>query len=130
VASDIDLVIRRSKRLERLLREEMAAKGRGLHELTSSVERQLPDGLVRRLRFIATVRNKLVHDDDVHQIDKRRDFSTACDLAEKQIKRLNRQMNRNFWLDTRFWLVTGATVLVVLVGMLIAVWMLRQRGQL
>ena len=125
MGSDIDLVIRRSKRLERLLREELAATGRGLHELVTSVERDLPRPLVRRLRFIATVRNKLVHDDRVTKIDARRDFAAACDLAEREIRRTNRQASRDFWLDRRFWLVSAAVAFSFFVGAIIAVYMLR-----
>ncbi len=48
------------KEIEYLL-ESIGAVGRGLHEKLSSVENQLPFSLVKVLRYIATVRNKLVH---------------------------------------------------------------------
>lgn len=54
--SDIELVIKRCKRLESLLGKHFAADGRGLHEKVTSVEHALPNPLVKRLRFIATVR--------------------------------------------------------------------------
>ena len=38
------------------------ATGRGLHEKISSVVGRLPDGIERQLRFIATVRNRLLHE--------------------------------------------------------------------
>ncbi len=67
--SDIELVIKNSKKLEGLLEKHFAATGRGLHEKVGSVERKLPDGVVRRLRFIATIRNKIVHEESYDKID-------------------------------------------------------------
>lgn len=86
--SDIELAIKRCKRLEALLEEELGASGRGLHEKVSSVEDSLPEPLVKRLRFIATVRNKLVHEPDSNQLDDRRDYEAACDAAERELKKL------------------------------------------
>ena len=61
--SQIETVIRASKQLEQLLEQQYAASGRGLHEKTSSIEAQLDSDTVRRLRKIATLRNKVVHED-------------------------------------------------------------------
>lgn len=85
--SDIELAIRWSKKLESLL-GRLGAAGRGLHEKVSSVERKLPDPLVRKLRFIATVRNKVVHDDEYHRIDDRAGFDKACKEAETQLRKM------------------------------------------
>jgi hypothetical protein len=85
---DIEIAIKRCKRLEKLLEQDFGAAGRGLHEKVSSVERQLPHKVVRRLRFIATVRNKLVHEADVDRLEDRREYERACDEVEKELKRL------------------------------------------
>jgi len=86
--SDYDLVLTRSKRLEHLLEEGLGATGRGLHEKTDSVASRLPPPLIKRLHFIATVRNKLVHDDSMKRLDDAKGYKQACDLAEAELTRL------------------------------------------
>lgn len=88
---DIEIAVTRCKRLETLLEAEFGATGRGLHEKVSSVQDELPDALVRKLRFIATVRNKLVHEADVKGFDNRQDYEAACNIAERELKRLGRR---------------------------------------
>lgn len=89
--SDIDLVVKKSKQFEGILEQQFGAQGRGLHEKVSSVERQLPAATVRKLRKIATVRNKVVHQTDANRIDNRQDFLTACTEAERELKALARK---------------------------------------
>ncbi len=124
--SDIDLAVRRSKRLERLLRDGIGARGKGLHELTSSVERKLPVDVVRRLRFVATLRNKIVHDLDYTRLDDRPGFVQACDLAEKELERLAGPGVRDSWRLTILVVIVLATFM--LVGVATAIVMLRRRG--
>ena len=62
-ASDNDVVLEASKRLETVLKERHGAAGRGLHEYTSDVEDALPEPVVKTLRWLATVRNNVVHGD-------------------------------------------------------------------
>lgn len=59
--SDIDLVIRRSREIEETLETRFGAKGKGLHQKLSSVEQKLPPDLVKQIRWIATMRNEVVH---------------------------------------------------------------------
>lgn len=87
--SDIDLAITRSKRLERLLEKNLKASGRGLHEKVSSVEGRLPEQLVRKLRKVATVRNKIVHEEKYTKIEDRKRFIRICDEAEREIRSLH-----------------------------------------
>ena len=49
--------------LEQLLETRYHAQGRGLHEKLSSVETQIPKRVQKRIRFIATMRNKATHED-------------------------------------------------------------------
>jgi hypothetical protein len=86
--SDIELVITRSKRFESMLERHFGATGRGLHEKVGSVERKLPDHVVRRLRFIATIRNKIVHEDGHDRIDDRKGFLDACASAETDLRKI------------------------------------------
>ncbi|HEY1191925.1 MAG TPA: hypothetical protein VGE74_30120, partial [Gemmata sp.] len=60
--SDIELAVTRTKALESLLEQALGATGKGLHEKVTSVQARLSPGLVKKLRFVATVRNKIVHE--------------------------------------------------------------------
>ncbi len=90
--SDIEQVIIHTRRLEKLLRVQYHAKGRGLHQLVSSCEERLPHRIVGKLRFIATIRNKVVHEDG-HRFE-RRQFLKACVECEKA---LTPRGNRFVW---------------------------------
>jgi len=104
--SDIDLVVTRSKRLEQLLEQKLGATGRGLHQKASSVEAKLPPQLLRELRLVATVRNKIVHENDYQKIEDRPAFIRAADDAERQLKAIGG--------SRRKWKVIGLCVLVVI----------------
>ncbi len=84
--SDIELAITRVKALESLLEQALGATGKGLHEKVTSVQDKLPLPLVKKLRFVATVRNKIVHESDYKQIDDRDGFLRACDEAEAELR--------------------------------------------
>lgn len=84
--SQIETVIRASKQLEQLLEQHYGAIGRGLHEKTSSIEVQLDNDTVRRLRKIATLRNKVVHED--FELD---DLATFQDDAQALVQQLQPQ---------------------------------------
>ena len=118
--SDYELVIKKSKHLERLLEEGFGAQGRGLHEKVSSVEGRLPAPLVKRLRFIATVRNKLVHDDRMDRLDDRRGYEDACNKAEKELNSLMQPASKK----PRGGLMLLAVGLVILA---IVLWLLMSR---
>jgi hypothetical protein len=81
--SDIDLAVKKSKRLEALLTRRWGATGKGLHEKVDSVQSRLPPELVRDIRKVATVRNKIVHDDSYKSIEDRRGFLRAYEQAER-----------------------------------------------
>ncbi len=51
------------KKTERLLTRNYKASGRGLHDKLSSVEHKLSEATQRKIRFIATIRNKAAHED-------------------------------------------------------------------
>ena len=54
-----------SRDFENLLTEIFGATGQGLHQKVNSVEAQLPPEVTKKLRFIASVRNGVVHKGDV-----------------------------------------------------------------
>jgi hypothetical protein len=77
--SDIDIVVTQSKTLEALLEQKFGATGRGLHEKLTSIEYQLEAGLVKNIRWIATMRNKVVHEN--FQLTNQNDFLRSCQRA-------------------------------------------------
>ena len=90
--SDIDLAVTRSQRLEQMLERDFGATGKGLHQKVSSVADSMPDDLVRKLRLVATVRNKVVHESG--RIDDRNRFLTAADSAERDLTAIRDRRGR------------------------------------
>jgi hypothetical protein len=82
--SDIERVIRASKSLEKLLEQQYGAVGRGLHEKASSVEEQLDAATLKSLRWVATMRNKVVHEDDFELPDPQ-GFSDTVERLTKAL---------------------------------------------
>ena len=122
--SDVDLAINRSKRLEQKLRRNYRVDGRGLHELVDAAKAKnaLPNALVRKLRLVATVRNKIVHDADYTRIDDRKGFVRACDEAERELDELGGP--RDSWRTTI--IVVACLLGLFLVGSALSIWMLRR----
>ena len=124
--SDIDLVIRRSKKLEGMLREQFKVQGRGLHDLTTAAKEKgaLPTPLVKKLRFIATMRNRIVHDTEVNALDDRRGFIQACDDAELLLGELAGPKD-----SLRLTLIVATVVvLFLIIGIVISVMLIRSHG--
>lgn len=73
-----------------LLRRELGASGAtgGLHECVSSVEARLPRELVRDLRFLATLRNKLVHEEGADALPDREAYLVRLRRAEAALQAL------------------------------------------
>ncbi|WP_018174157.1 hypothetical protein [Thioalkalivibrio sp. ALJ9] len=61
--SDLEAVFRYSKKIESALESVFGAEGRGLHEKVTSIEGDLPTEIAKKIRFIASVRNKLAHEE-------------------------------------------------------------------
>lgn len=118
--SDLERLLAVTRELESALRAR-GAHGRGLHSLVSSLEPTLPVELVKQLRWIATVRNEMLHEahrpsfyiDDLertarkalHQLGGRR-------LLPGLRIRLPRRQARAVWL--------AATVTAAVCGLLFA----------
>ena len=84
----IDEVIKRTKAIENLL-AKLGGKGRGLYAKMDAIKDQLDERKQKRIRFIATVRNKLVHDAEVELTpDLFRDFCSACDDVHAYLNEL------------------------------------------
>lgn len=103
--SDLEKAVRWCKRFESILERDLGARGRGLHEKIDSVEADLDPGVVRDLRLVATVRNRLVHEDGADRIDRRVEYRAACRRARRA---LTPRLRRRMWM-----IVLGlATILV------------------
>ena len=72
-------IVERSKNLEAMLKK-LDAEGRGMHELISSIQEKLELELIKKLRFIATLRNQAIHETEF-DIDS--DFDAFCDACEE-----------------------------------------------
>lgn len=87
--TSLDNLIRSSSNIENLL-EDKGAVGKGLHEKVSSIESELPESSVKSIRFIASIRNQLVHEGpDTVSFEKKRDFLEACQRVERDLNSLN-----------------------------------------
>jgi hypothetical protein len=75
--SDIQLAVAIARRLESLLESRFGASGRGLHEKLASVEARLPPAALPDGRYVATTRNKVVHEDAFALPDRDRFLRSA-----------------------------------------------------
>ncbi|UJF19301.1 DUF4145 domain-containing protein [Vibrio sp. SS-MA-C1-2] len=103
--AEIEMVVTKTRHLEFLLKEHYHAKGKGLHQLINSCEKRLPHDVIGKLRFIASVRNKVVHQDG-YQLDNRKQFIAACDYCENI---LTPRAERLIWRVV-FWLVVSLSL--------------------
>jgi len=84
---DIKLVILASKALERDLEQHFNAGGRGLHEKISSAK-GLDAQTVRRMRRVATVRNRILHQDGFDEIKDKKSFRSEFKLLQASLQKL------------------------------------------
>ena len=103
----ISLAVRGSQRIESFLKKHFNGKGKGLHEILSSVEEVIPEKTVRRARYVASVRNKVVH--EVAEIDDLEYFSDSINsiLADLQmivdarkVEQQQQQQQQQHWRDS------------------------------
>ena len=90
--TSIEIAVRFSKQIESLLVDKFGARGKGLHEKLTSVEKHIPAQLQKKIRKIATVRNKAVHENnfDIPDIDK---FSMICEQVIDELNALEIKQN-------------------------------------
>ena len=74
VSNDFELAVRSNKALCGRLKRALGADGDGLHDCVSSVQGRLGEALVRDLRYVATLRNKLVHEEGFDRLPDRGAF--------------------------------------------------------
>lgn len=91
--SALETVIKLSKKAEHILESGFGAAGRGLHEKVSSVERKIPSGLVKKLRYVATIRNHLVHELDF-ELNNPEEFFITAKKAIEELEQLEVQLTK------------------------------------
>lgn len=96
LTNDYELAIRASKKLEALLKQHFNAQGKGLHELISSIEKKnyFSDHTIRTMRRLATIRNKLIHDDNYNKIEDKAKFIEDFKIAKREIENLVNSNNK------------------------------------
>lgn len=88
--NDYELVCRTAKELEWLLERHFGAAGRGLGEKIAAAEAAgaLSPVLCRRLRFVAAIRNRLVHERGFDAIPNRPRFLEDFEAARLELESL------------------------------------------
>ena len=89
--NDFELVIRATKDLEYLLETGFhtpSGKNIGLHDKITSAQQShgLSLDTVKRLRYLVTIRNKMVHDHEFNSLPDRAQFAESYDSVEKELK--------------------------------------------
>jgi hypothetical protein len=83
----IESVVVRSRHIEKLL-ADLGGQGKGIHERVTSISSLLPTDLFKRIRFIASVRNKVMHDHDYHFDANEREFLDTCDAVVCELQEI------------------------------------------
>mmetsp|Transcript_24989 Transcript_24989/g.30532 ORF Transcript_24989/g.30532 Transcript_24989/m.30532 type:complete len:115 (+) Transcript_24989:152-496(+) len=100
-SNDFELVIRASKELEYLLETHFQApsgKEYGIHEKISLAQHEgapLSSNIVRQMRYLITIRNRIVHERDFNCIPERQSFVQTFDKIETELKDLIPDANKN-----------------------------------
>jgi len=93
-SNDFELVVRSTKEMEHLLETKFGAPsgkhGVGLHDKISAARdpkgNALPDRVVRKMRYLVTIRNKLVHEQGFDAIPERGKFAASFTEIEKELR--------------------------------------------
>ncbi len=84
-SEQVGKVVVLTRTLETLLEERFGAEGKGLHEKLNSVESSIPDHLLKRGHFIASIRNKAVHQEAHSSPDS---FYETCEKMIAELRAL------------------------------------------
>ena len=114
--SDIELVVRKSKTLERCLRQDFGAKGESLGQLIKSVEGKLPADTIQQLKRVNGMRNKVVHEERQDRLEDRREFVGLCDNLTRSLNHMAilRQTQERFQWFLGLTFVTAVSIIYIL----------------
>jgi len=78
-----EIVLKNTKRIESIL-DQMGAKGKGLYEKSLSIEEQLDNKILKSIKFIASIRNQLLHEEKFQLTEK-----IKSDFIKESLKIIN-----------------------------------------
>ena len=121
--SDLQTVVSGAKTIEKVLVEEFGAKGRGLYANMASSRIPIPQALQRRIRYVAAMRNKSVHELRLDLGDPAA-FTERCARLVEELRELhaNRQLVRTSHVAAApsgrpwAWGIGAVVVLALIVG--------------
>lgn len=88
--SQLETLIQFTKRIENTLEKQFNAQGRGLHTKVGSIEFNLPVALVKKIRWVATLRNKLVHEEDF-KLENINQVILECESILSELEALSKE---------------------------------------
>lgn len=77
-----------TKRIEAILEQKFAASGRGLYEKMATANMKLPEALQKRIRYVATLRNKTMHEEGF-EIPNIPEYVKTCQSIAAQLEHLH-----------------------------------------
>lgn len=87
----MDIVIKRCKKIESAL-VDLGAEGKGLHAKLSSLESSIEDSIKKKIRYVATIRNKALHDANFDvNAEVMREYTQACDEIDEYLLMMQHQ---------------------------------------
>ena len=81
-------VLQGTKRIEAILEEKFGSTGRGLYEKIDTANMKLPEPLQKRIRYVATLRNKAMHQEGF-EIDNIPEYVKTCQVIAEQLEHLH-----------------------------------------
>jgi hypothetical protein len=93
--NDYELVIKASKELEYFLEAEFHATGKGLHEKITSAQSELSSDIIKKMRYLATIRNKLIHERGFDAIPDRNKFIASFEASKVELEKIVKARNSN-----------------------------------
>ena len=91
-----EIVVKNTKKIEAIL-NNMNAEGSGLYEKSLSIQNKLDKKTLNSIRFVSTVRNKLLHEDGFEFSPKLlKDFLIQCQSIENTLSKDNMKKSQNY----------------------------------
>lgn len=91
-----EVVVKNTKKIEAIL-NNMNAEGSGLYEKSLSIQNKLDKKTLNSIRFVSTIRNKLLHEDGFELSPKLlQDFLAQCQSIENTLSKNNIKKSQNY----------------------------------
>lgn len=85
--SDLKQLLDATRTIESILEKDFGGEGRGMHEKLTSAQWPIPEYLVKKIRYIASVRNKTVHEAG-YEVPDLEGFVLECQLVIRKLQEL------------------------------------------